>query len=121
MNIKELLEDRKKIMDEVESINTKLKEKKELMQQLEKEIHKRMADEGIEKTGAHGLTVWIKQEIIPKVSDWTEVYSYIEEHKLYSLLHKRINSNAFKELVDNGEIPRGMQVESYEKLAFRKG
>ena len=39
---------------------------------------------------------------------------------MFSLLHKRINTNVFKEMVDTGEIPEGIEVESYEKLAFRK-
>lgn len=120
MNIKQLLEERKRLSEVLSDRNKAVTEIKSQIDQVEKELKHRMDKEGIEKTAVEGLSVTLNHEMVPKVLDWDQLYNYVHEKKAYSLLHKRVSTQAFKSMVANGDILPGVQVETFDKLSFRR-
>jgi len=54
--------------------------------------------------GEHG-TLSIRESIQPTVEDWNELYDYILQYGALDLLQKRISSTAFRDRLEDGEIP----------------
>jgi hypothetical protein len=55
----------------------------------------------------------ITTQLVPQAKDWDEIYDWIRENDAMYLLHRRIASAAWKELLDSGEEIPG--IEAYEK------
>jgi|ETNvirnome_6_100_1030635.scaffolds.fasta_scaffold40147_2 hypothetical protein len=121
MNLKELLEKKQELDQKIKEKNLEVRSIKEEAQQVESELFEKMSREGIEKTGIDGYSVRITRDIFPQVEDWDTVFNYVKKNNMFNLLYKRINSVAFRELVDNGKIPEGIKSNIVEKLSFRNG
>ena len=109
MTIKELLEKKQALDEQLRVKNLEIKEIKGESQQVETALFEKMRSEEIEKTGIDGYSVRINRDIFPQVDDWDSVFKYVKENDMFRLLYKRINSLAFRELVDNGTIPPGIK------------
>lgn len=120
MNLKELLQEKKRLDHMMNVLNKEMSDLQDQRSQVESEVFKKMQAEGIDKSGIDGLTVNVKSDLSARITDWDKLYSYINSNNCYNLLHRRINTTAFKELVNSGTIPDGVEVEAYEKLSFRK-
>jgi hypothetical protein len=76
-------------------------------------------EQGMKQFASDVATATITVEVLPKVSDWQEVYKYIQENEAWHLLQKRISSASYRELQDAGiEIP-GVEAYNKRKVALR--
>lgn len=55
-------------------------------------------------------------------NDWESFYEYIDEHKLYGVLHKRINQTNLKQWLEEHPtlVPKGMNVVNSYSITVRK-
>ncbi len=121
MNLKALIDKREQIKQKIEGAMELVNQHKESLDIIETEISSQMGKEGVEKIAVNGVTCWLKQEIAPRVQDWDQVYEYINKTGRYDLLTKTIKKSSFKEMVDNGQMIPGVEINSFEKISFRKG
>jgi predicted nuclease with TOPRIM domain len=73
---------------------------------VEQELKDLLNRSGISAAKTRIGTVRLTEKLNVKVSDWQEVHDYIIAHKLPYLLHKRISTKAYEELMTLGvQIP----------------
>ena len=120
MTLNELLSRKIELDNEITLMLHRVRELKDEVAQIEADVHRKMKQEGLEKSGINNLNVHFKQEIAPRVIDWAEFFTFVKNNERYDFLHKRINSRAFKTHIDEGGTLPGVEVDSYEKLSFRK-
>lgn len=120
MNLKQLLESREQIYQKKEGAVELVNEYKESLDLIETEIAKEMGKAGVEKIAVNGITCWIKQDMVPSVDNWDEVYSYINSSGRYDLLPNAIKKSSFKEMVDAGTMVPGVSIKIFDKISFRR-
>ena len=120
MTLNELLSRKIELDNEITLMLHRVRELKDEVAQIEADVHRKMKQEGLEKSGIKNLSVHFKQEIAPRVIDWAQFFTFVKNNERYDFLHKRINSRAFKIHIDEGGALPGVEVDSYEKLSFRK-
>lgn len=120
-NTNDMMERLKAIADrksEIKEEETGLNKEKEYLQGLLVEY---MRAEGLDKISAKGVgTASLKNKVIWTPKDWDKIYSYIEEHKEFGLLHKRLSRGLLETLEKNGiEVP-GVGKMELPEVAFRR-
>mgnify|MGYP005829272461 CR=1 FL=1 len=89
--------------------------------QLREEILRRMESQELEQFKTDRITLTMKEEFVPKVSDWGKVFSWITGTNRWELLRKQLNTGAFKELVDSGEpLPPEIEATLVKSLNNRR-
>lgn len=84
-------------------------------------ILRRMEEEGLESFKDDCITLTVKEEMTPKVADWTKVFPWIYQSGKLELLRKQLNSGPFKEMIENGEpLPDGLEAVSVKTLNNRR-
>jgi len=94
------------------------------MKVAERELQKRVMEE-LNKLGASKLsgsvaTASIQWSTVPRVADWDKLYTYIHKNKAFYLLHQRIASKAWAEVVDTGKTVPGVEGVTVEELSLTK-
>jgi|TARA_R100001530_G_scaffold63800_1_gene45862 hypothetical protein len=124
------MEEQKQTMDELltelTEVRTNLKglqEKergfKSRKMELEAKIVSTLKQQGIDRVGNDGCTVSIKEEIVPTVQDWDEVYKYLIQTKQFELIQKRMSATAFRELLQMGMNVPGVKATELTRVNFR--
>jgi len=124
------MEEQKQTMDELltelTEVRTSLKglqEKergfKSRKMELEAKIVSTLKQQGIDRVGNDGCTVSIKEEIVPTVQDWDEVYKYLIQTKQFELIQKRMSATAFRELLQMGMNVPGVKATELTRVNFR--
>ena len=124
------MEEQKQTMDELltelTEVRTSLKglqEKergfKSRKMELEAKIVSTLKQQGIDRVGNDGCTVSIKEEIVPTVQDWDEVYKYLIQTKQFELIQKRMSATAFRELLQMGLNVPGVKATELTRVNFR--
>ena len=62
----------------------------------------------------------IAETTVPAIDDWGLVQKYIMDNDALYLVHKRISSGAWKELLDTGEIVPGITPFTSKTISLRK-
>lgn len=74
-----------------------------------------LEESGLQKASGQQATCGIKTSIIPIVTDWDEVFTYIKDHDRFDLVQKRISVLAWSETYENeGLIPGTEAVEDVD-------
>ena len=124
------MEEQKQTMDELltelTEVRTSLKglqEKergfKSRKMELEAKIVSTLKQQGIDRVGNDGCTVSIKEEIVPTVQNWDEVYKYLIQTKQFELIQKRMSATAFRELLQMGMNVPGVKATELTRVNFR--
>ena len=74
----------------------------------------RLQDTGLQRASGASATAGIKSSIKPIVTDWDQVYDYIKTNDRFDLVHQRISSLAWADLLKAGELVPG--TESFTEL-----
>jgi hypothetical protein len=70
---------------------------------------------GLQKASGQQATCGIKTSIIPLVTDWDDIFTYIKDHDRFDLIQKRISVLAWRETYENeGLIPGTEAVEDVD-------
>lgn len=91
---------------------------------LEEELKHRVISglQGLELTGVFGKThrVALDTRTVPRVVDWSKVYTYIKQHDAFELLQKRLSNPAVVERwEDSKEVP-GVEHQVVFELTYSK-
>jgi len=119
MNINELIEARAKVKDGIASLNTELKELNKEKDDLDYQLLTKLDEQGLSRTANDKASVSINQDTVPDVTDWDALYAHIISTQDFSLLHRRVSSTAYKELLKLGEEVPGLQAREKRTINFR--
>lgn len=87
------------------------KEASELRKQeteLKQQIIQHLQNEHMTAVGGSKAVLTLTHKVKPTATDWSLIWRYINETKLFSLLHKRLTEEVVKELWDAGEVIPGV-------------
>lgn len=79
-------------------LDAKVKEVEGVINNLKLEILNALQSAGMTKASGKSLTVSIKQEVVPNVTDWDSFYAYIKKNNYFHLLQRRVSTAAWREL-----------------------
>lgn len=97
-------------------LESKYNRQKKLVEELKQDMVQQMLTVGTDSYKSSMGTVSMTTNIVPTVTDWQAVYNYIHVNEAYDLLQRRVSSTAWKERLEDGEIPG---IEPFEKLTLR--
>jgi hypothetical protein len=117
--INELIEERAKVKQSMDSLNRELKVLREAQDQLDVLLLKKMDAEGLSRTANQQASVSINEDTVPDVTDWEEVYQHVIATGDFSLIQRRVSSTAYKELLKLGEAVPGLQPRTVRRINFR--
>jgi len=87
-------------------LNSSIKGINASMDELSTELIKKLDEEKTIKASGTKASASLKEDIVPSVTDWDEVYKYIVENDACYILEKRMSVAAFRELQNlNTPIP----------------
>tara|TARA_R100000995_G_C3440578_1_gene103102 strand:- start:372 stop:740 length:369 start_codon:yes stop_codon:yes gene_type:complete len=87
--------------------------------ELEHKIAIRLQEQGLDKISNDICTVSIKTEIVPTVENWDDVFEHISQTNQFELLHKRMSSTAYRELIASGTNVPGVKSTELTRINFR--
>lgn len=79
-------------------LDAKIKDVEAAINNLKLEILNALQSAGMTKASGKSLTVSIKQDIVPNVTDWDSFYAYIKKNNYFHLLQRRVSTAAWREL-----------------------
>lgn len=95
-------------------------ELKKKEQEVEEEILAALKDAGLQRASGHIATASANSETVPTVTDWDEVYNYIQSKGYFHLLQRRVSAPAYRELLTiEGAVP-GIDPTVITKLSITK-
>lgn len=115
----ELLNELTQVRTDLKKLQEKEKGFKGRKMELEAKIVSTLKQQGIDRVGNDGCTVSIKEEIVPTVQDWDEVYKYLIQTKQFELIQKRMSATAFRELLQMGMNVPGVKATELTRVNFR--
>lgn len=63
-------------------------------------------------------TFSLKEVIVPKVDDWRALHQFIRQSDKFELLQKRLGTEAYRELIEDGVVPPGTTPEKIWKATL---
>jgi len=79
-------------------LDAKVKDVEGEINNLKLEILNALQTAGMSKASSKTLTVTVKQDVVPNVTDWDAFYAYIRKNNYFHLLQRRVSTAAWKEL-----------------------
>jgi len=96
------------------ALEKQVKELKAVETDLREALLHRLQDTGLQRASGGLATASIKSSTKPIVTDWDSVYNYIKENDRFDLVHQRISSLAWADLLAAGILVPG--TESFTEL-----
>ena len=87
--------------------------------ELEHKIAIRLQEQGLDKISNDICTVSIKTEVVPTVENWDDVFEHISQTNQFELLHKRMSSTAYRELLKLGMNVPGVKSTELTRINYR--
>lgn len=87
---------------------------------MQREIHKRLQDTGLDKASGHKANFSYKTEIQPVVNDWNAYFDYVSGQKAWPLIQKRVGVTAWKEYRNSGILVPGSSEVEIPKYSITK-
>lgn len=79
-----------------------------------------LADSNIDGAKGRVATAAVQRRVVAQVSNWDEVYQYIQDNAAFDLLQKRVNDTAFRERIESGEAIPGVEPFTVVTLSLTK-
>ena len=115
----ELLTDLTEVRMNLKNLQEKERGFKSRKMELEAKIVSSLKQQGIDRVGNDSCTLSIKEEIVPTVQDWDQVYKYLIQTKQFELIQKRMSATAFRELLQMGMNVPGVKATELTRVNFR--
>lgn len=87
-----------KLRKDKADLDAKLKDVEGQISTLKGEILASLQSSGMQKASSKTLTVSIKQDVMPEVTDWDAFYTFIKKSNSFHLLQRRVSTLAWREL-----------------------
>jgi len=114
-----LIKEKADIKTKMGKCNEYLKELREAERSADQRLLQKMDSEGQLRAANAVASVSIREDLVAETEDWDAVYSHIAETGNWSLLHRRISSAAFKEIIESGEAVPGLKPRTLREINFR--
>tara|TARA_R100000458_G_C8261733_1_gene237146 strand:+ start:988 stop:1368 length:381 start_codon:yes stop_codon:yes gene_type:complete len=115
----ELLTELTEVRTSLKNLQEKERGFKSRKMELEARIVSTLKEQGIDRIGNDNCTVSIKEEIVPTVEDWDQVYQHLLQTKQFELIQKRMSATAFRELLQMGMNVPGVKATELTRVNFR--
>ena len=115
----ELLNELTQVRTDLKNLQEKERGFKSRKMELEARIVSTLKEQGIDRIGNDNCTVSIKEEIVPTVEDWDQVYQHLLQTKQFELIQKRMSATAFRELLQMGMNVPGVKATELTRVNFR--
>ena len=119
MKINDLIEERARVKNDIDTINKTLKNLMARKDELDVELMKKMDAEGLSRTANAYASVSINEDTVPDVTDWDKLYEHVINTGEFSLIQRRVSSTAYRELLKMGEAVPGLEPRTVRKINFR--
>lgn len=83
---------------------------------IEEEMLAAMAKQDITQVRGRVSTISVSKSKVPHVVDWAALHKYIQRHGALQLLQRRVSVEAYRELLNDGMTPPGIQ--EFEKVTL---
>lgn len=87
---------------------------------LEARLIERLDEVGTETSRGQLASVTITEQLVPRIEDWGAVEEYVMNNDAIYLLHRRVSSGPWKELLDTGENVPGITPFTKRAISLRK-
>ena len=115
----ELLNELTQVRTDLKKLQEKERGFKSRKMELEARIVSTLKEQGIDRIGNDNCTVSIKEEVVPTVEDWDQVYQHLLQTKQFELIQKRMSATAFRELLQMGMNVPGVKATELTRVNFR--
>lgn len=115
-----LAEERDRLREAKRALEAQIKELDEQLKANEQDILEIADQMGVSRFAVGKLTFSISENVVGHVEDWAKLYDFIWQNKAFHLLHRRLSNAAYKELLDAGEAPAGVNAVPMRSLNMRK-
>ena len=115
----ELLNELTQVRTDLKKLQEKERGFKSRKMELEARIVSTLKEQGIDRIGNDSCTLSIKEEIVPTVEDWDQVYQHLLQTKQFELIQKRMSATAFRELLQMGMNVPGVKATELTRVNFR--
>lgn len=115
----ELLTELTEVRTSLKNLQEKERGFKSRKMELEARIVSSLKQQGIDRIGNASCTVSIKEEVVPTVEDWDQVYQHLLQTKQFELIQKRMSATAFRELLQMGMNVPGVKATELTRVNFR--
>ena len=121
MSIGDLAAIRDGLREQKRELEARVSELNKALEQNEQELIEAMTEAGIDKTQVGKLSLSVSTQTLPVVEDWDAFHQYILDNKYLHLLHRRVSSGPFKEILEmDGAPPPGTDTVTKTSINMRK-
>ena len=107
--------------DQQEQANEIAREHGRRRDAIKAEIIRRMEDDGLETFKTERISLSLKEEFVPRVTDWEAVQKWIADNGRWEFMRKQLNTGPFKEMIERGEpLPDGLEATALVTLNNRR-
>ena len=100
--------------------NAEIKHLNGMIKLVEIELLTEMQEQKLLKIGDENGTVYITNQVAPKVVNWDAFYEYIRENDYFHLLERRPSRPAFRESYELGQAIPGVDPVLFDEVRTRK-
>lgn len=108
-----LREDKRGLEADIKEINARIG-------QCQQNLLTRLEEVGTTTARGALASATVTESVVPRIEDWGEVADWILANDAIYLLHRRISSGPWKELLDAGEIVPGISQYTKTTISLRK-
>lgn len=119
-SMEDMLKEFRELKDQKDALTKEAKALNPAIEYLQGAIITKMQGEGVDKVSTPFGSASIKTDIYPQIKDFPAFIHYIETHKAYELIQKRVNAGPYRELIVGGEEISGLGEYEDTKLNFRR-
>jgi hypothetical protein len=116
MSLKDLHQNRERLLNEVEKLNDQLRQRKEAIEEIDRQILGFLVENGLEYIRVGDRRYEANRVVVHAPKDWDAIWNWVLTHKAPFILQRRLSQKAIDELIDNGEIPDGIICSEITKL-----
>ena len=119
MNLGELIDARVKNKQQIDQLNSQLKELNKEKEDLDWQCIRNLDDQGSTKGGNSAANISINEDTVPEVYDWEQFFEWLSETSNFEVLQRRLSSTACRELWAMGVDIPGVKQRELRKLSIR--
>lgn len=119
MPLGKIIDEMKRLRDIKRDLNSQIKDLDEEYEELKTMFLQRMDAEGTTQSRGHTASATVTENIVPNVKDWDAVEAYIRENDAFYMMQRRINTGAYKELIEAGEELPGIETFTKRDVSLR--
>jgi hypothetical protein len=115
-----MIDEMYELREEMQGYTSKAKKLKEQMDILEAAIINRLDVDETTMSRGKAASAILTETVVPKIDDWDEFYSYIQENEAFHLLQRRPSTAACRETLEAGEQIAGVSTFTKRAISLRK-